>query len=344
MAKTVHARTLPVQSIDYKYGKVIIPPYEVDIEFTPQEQAALESGINANMIPSAAGANNPLADQQYVDNAVSEYSAHFLGTSAPGLTEQEFMEWADSLEKDNNDYCNWLTTDTDNKTIYKRYKYNGTQWLYEYDVADPSSIPTALSQLAEDATHRVVTDTEKSDWNGKANADEMSVVNGTGTDADKVTITLKSGTSAEVLRSHQDISGKADKNEMSITNGTGDATIQLKSGTSVTVLTQHQDISGKADIGTASDAKTVNSLYGAKAYSKDLVDTAEYNLKNLSAALAFATGTGTVTFASNPEWKLVLTDHADKVLLGKYQDNTWYTPVDLDDLLDYIIADYDVSA
>jgi hypothetical protein len=62
MAKTVHARTLSVQSIDYKYGKVIIPPYEVDVEFTPQEQAALESGINVNMIPSAAGANNPLAD------------------------------------------------------------------------------------------------------------------------------------------------------------------------------------------------------------------------------------------------------------------------------------------
>ncbi len=305
MAKTVHARTLSVQSIDYKYGKVIIPPYEVDIEFTPQEQAALESGINANMIPSAASANNPLADQQYVDDAVSEYSAHFLGTSAPGLTEQEFLEWADSLEKDNNDYCNWLTTDTDNKTIYKRYRYNGTQWLYEYDVADPTSIPTALSQLTDDATHRLVTDTEKTTWNGKANADEMSVVDGTGADADKVTITLKSGTSAQVLR-------------------------------------QHQDISRKADIGQATDAKTVDSLYGAKAYSKDLVDTAEYNLKNLSAALAFATGTGTVNFTSNPEWKLVLVDQTNKILLGKYQDNTWYLPVDLDDLLDYIIADYGV--
>ena len=174
MAKTVHARTLPVQSIDYKYGKVIIPPYEVDIEFTPQEQAALESGINANMIPNTASANNPLADQQYVDDAVSEYSAHFLGTSAPGLTEQQFLAWANSLEKDNNDYCNWLTTDTDSKTIYKRYKYNGTQWLYEYDVADPTSIPTALSQLSDDATHRLVTDTEKATWNGKAEVGEST--------------------------------------------------------------------------------------------------------------------------------------------------------------------------
>ena len=40
---------------------------------------------------------------------------------------------------------------------------------------------------------------------------EMSVVAGTGTDADKTTITLKSGTSATVLTAHQDISGKADK-------------------------------------------------------------------------------------------------------------------------------------
>ena len=44
----------------------------------------------------------------------------------------------------------------------------------------------------------------------KANADEMSVVDGTGTDADKTTITLKSGTSATVLKSHQSLAGKQD--------------------------------------------------------------------------------------------------------------------------------------
>ena len=35
--------------------------------------------------------------------------------------------------------------------------------------APASSVPTQLSQLTEDATHRVVTDTEKSTWNSKAN-------------------------------------------------------------------------------------------------------------------------------------------------------------------------------
>lgn len=36
--------------------------------------------------------------------------------------------------------------------------------------ASTSAIPTALSQLTDDNTHRVVTDTEKSTWNGKANS------------------------------------------------------------------------------------------------------------------------------------------------------------------------------
>lgn len=84
-----------------------------------------------------------------------------------------------------------------------------------------------------------------------AKQSEMSVTNGSGADADKTTIQLKTGTSATVLKSHQDISGKADKSEMSITDGAGaDAdkvTIQLKDGTSTKVLKTHQDISGKAE-------------------------------------------------------------------------------------------------
>ena len=45
---------------------------------------------------------------------------------------------------------------------------------------------------------------------GKADKAEMSVVAGTGANADKTTITLKQGTSATVLTSHQSLSGKQD--------------------------------------------------------------------------------------------------------------------------------------
>lgn len=53
--------------------------------------------------------------------------------------------------------------------------------------------------------------TAHQDISGKADKSEMSVVAGTGANAGKTTITLKTGTSASVLTAHQDISGKADK-------------------------------------------------------------------------------------------------------------------------------------
>lgn len=48
----------------------------------------------------------------------------------------------------------------------KSYKLIGTAWKATAVVAD---IPTTLAALASDATHRVVTDDEKSSWNAKSN-------------------------------------------------------------------------------------------------------------------------------------------------------------------------------
>ena len=80
----------------------------------------------------------------------------------------------------------------------------------------------------------------------KANKSEMSVA----TDGDQTTITLKEGTSATVINTHQNISGKAEKSEMAIDDVDGDSTkkkITLKTGLSQDVVVAHQDLSGKAD-------------------------------------------------------------------------------------------------
>lgn len=61
--------------------------------------------------------------------------------------------------------------------------------------------------------------TQHQDISGKADKNEMSIVPGTGADADKTTITLKQGTSATVLTAHQDITSK--ENAMPITTATG---------------------------------------------------------------------------------------------------------------------------
>ena len=42
--------------------------------------------------------------------------------------------------------------------------------LGDYTLEDEIAIPNRLADLAEDATHRTVTDTEKSTWNGKQTA------------------------------------------------------------------------------------------------------------------------------------------------------------------------------
>lgn len=50
------------------------------------------------------------------------------------------------------------------KTVLS-YSYDGTTLLVTYNKL--LNIPTALSELSDDSTHRLVTDTEKNTWNGK---------------------------------------------------------------------------------------------------------------------------------------------------------------------------------
>lgn len=83
------------------------------------------------------------------------------------------------------------------------------------------TVPTNVSSFNNDAGYL----TQHQDISGKANKSEMGVVAGTGSNADKVTITLKSGLSVTVLTSHQDISGKQD----TLVSGTNVKTINGES-------------------------------------------------------------------------------------------------------------------
>ena len=59
------------------------------------------------------------------------------------------------------------------------YLVEGTTFSGNYnDLTGKPTIPTALSQLSADSTHRLVTDTEKSTWNGKANVGDIPDISG----------------------------------------------------------------------------------------------------------------------------------------------------------------------
>lgn len=91
-----------------------------------------------DVIPSAASASNQLADKAFVNSSISTATATFRGTSASGLTQAQFLTWANGLTHDLNDYVYWNTTDSAGNILYKRYKFDGTNWVYEYDLNNSS--------------------------------------------------------------------------------------------------------------------------------------------------------------------------------------------------------------
>lgn len=107
-----------------------------DVELTVVEQEVVDAILA--LIPSAATALNKLADKAYVDSSIATAAATFRGTSPEGLTQAQFLAWANALEHDNNDTVFWKTTDTAGNTLYKKYKYNGSEWKFEYDLNNSS--------------------------------------------------------------------------------------------------------------------------------------------------------------------------------------------------------------
>ena len=75
-----------------------------------------------------------------------------------------------------------------------------------------TSVPTALSQLSDDSTHRLVTDSEKSTWNSKGTYSKPSGGIPKTDLASAVQTSL--GKADTALQSHQDISGKANTSDL----------------------------------------------------------------------------------------------------------------------------------
>lgn len=77
-----------------------------------------------------------------------------------------------------NDFTNTYKTKLDGiannaqVNVIEKVKVNGTQQSVSSKAVD-ISVPTQLSQLSDDSTHRLVTDTEKTTWNNKADISDI---------------------------------------------------------------------------------------------------------------------------------------------------------------------------
>lgn len=250
------------------------------------------------IVPDAAyNVGNELADKSFVNSSIATATANYKGSynllndlsltiSATHAQIQTALGTQIS-QADNNDYCfvEIPTSDETPTEIAKvgRYKFDGTNWEYEYTLNNssftanqwaainsgitsgkiilmdqataakytkpasgiPSSdltsgvqaslgkadtsiqgvkvndsaltpdankvvnvnVPTQLSQLSDDVSHRVVTDSEKGEWSGKYDKPSGGIPK---TDLNE-SVQTSLGKADTALQEHQDISGKADK-------------------------------------------------------------------------------------------------------------------------------------
>jgi hypothetical protein len=173
-----------------------------------------------------------------------------------------------------------------------------------------TSIPSALADLSDDTTHRVVTDAEKSTWSGKQDA----LVSGTSIKTinnesllGSGNISISGGSGEEYVIEAITFNG----NSVPVSNKTAAITANIPTvPTNVSAftndagyLTQHQDISGKANIADLATVATSGSYNDLS--NKPTIPTVPTNVS------AFTNDAGYITSSS-------ITNKANKITIVNY--------------------------
>jgi hypothetical protein len=103
-------------------------------------------------IPAQASSSNQLADKNFVNSSIATNTATFIGTFN-SMAELE----AYSGQKDDNDYAFVVSTDAAGNTVYNRYKWNGTAWLFEYALNNSSFTANQWAAINSGITTGLVT-------------------------------------------------------------------------------------------------------------------------------------------------------------------------------------------
>lgn len=107
-----------------------------------------------NLIPTQASSSNQLADKAFVNSTVGTNTAIFRGTFNSVAELQAY-----SGDKTNNDYAFVIVYDpviTTQVKAYDRYKYNGTSWVFEYELNNSSFTSVQWSAINSGITSSLV--------------------------------------------------------------------------------------------------------------------------------------------------------------------------------------------
>ena len=137
----------------------------VDKEITDRTNAdsALSNRITTNLnsintinskIPSQASSTNQLADKEFVNSSIANDAATFQGTF-------ETVDDLPTTNVKNNDYAFIVSVTSEGNPEYKRYKYNGTQWIEEFTLNNSSFTANQWAAINSRITDTWINDTNK---------------------------------------------------------------------------------------------------------------------------------------------------------------------------------------
>lgn len=138
------------------------------------------------------------------------------------------------------------------ENVIETVKVNNTALTPDANKAVNITVPTALSGLTDDATHRVVTDAEKTTWNGKYTKPSGGIPK---TDL-AASVQTSLGKADSALQSHQDISGKANTADLATVATSGSYNDLTNKPTIPTVPTNVGAFTNDAGYITASQVPT----------------------------------------------------------------------------------------
>lgn len=270
-----------------------------DTAVQPAALTPIQNAINTieAVIPSGASAQNQLADKNYVDNSVSTNTANFVGTFN-SLAELQAVQ-----NPTNNDYGFVIETDAQGNEYYDRYKFNGTQWLFEYKV---ESTPFTADQWA--AIQSGITSALVTKLNALPTAQELNTALAGKQDTinDLATIREQAGQSVKNLAgsasSYSTVikGGNDSTNSPSVTLGTQSAAVSGPAG-SVTIDQNGVDIAaGNSGFPNAkvkiNDVDVLGALAGKQATIETVNVTVDNNTGTPSGTASVSGGTLSLSF------------------------------------------------
>lgn len=137
-------------------------------------------------IPVQASSSNKLADKDFVNSSIETATATFKGTF-------EDLDLLKATSADNNDYAFYDHISNSNR-VFDRYKYNGTEWVYEYTLNNSSFTDAQWKAINSGATVELINQI-------LTNADNINIILSTLNDID-----TKLNDTVDKI-SNQDISG-----------------------------------------------------------------------------------------------------------------------------------------